>query len=281
MSNKCAEGDYMIGAIIGDIVGSKYEYSNFKSKDFKWFDEGTRFTDDTIMTIAVAKAILDSKPDYSDLSEKAIYWMQYFGRKYPSDYGVNFITWLHEENPKPYNSYGNGAAMRVSAAGWFANSIEQAVDLAKKVTAVSHNHPEGIRGAVAVSTIIFLCRKGASKGEIKEFVTKKLKYNLDFTLDQIRPKYKFDESCQGTVPVAIVAFLESTNFIDCIQNAISVGGDADTLTAIAGSIAEAYYLFPGINEQIVKKAESYLPKDLLDILYEFRKTDRINRSYLI
>jgi ADP-ribosylglycohydrolase len=146
---------------------------------------------------------------------------------------------------------------------------------------VSHNHPEGIRGAVAVSTIIYLCRKGASKAEIKDFVTKKIKYNVDFTLDQIRSKYKFDESCQGTVPVAIVAFLESTSFIDCIQNAISVGGDADTLTAIAGSIAEAYYVFPGIDEKIIKKAESYLPKELLDIINEFNKTDRINRSFLI
>ncbi|HQC54728.1 MAG TPA: ADP-ribosylglycohydrolase family protein [Clostridia bacterium] len=271
----------MLGAIIGDIVGSKYEYSNFKSKDFKWFDEGTRFTDDTIMTVAIAKAFLDSKLDFSDLSEKAIYWMQYFGRKYPSDYGLDFIGWLQENNPKPYNSYGNGAAMRVSPAGWFANSIEQAVNLAKKVTEVSHNHPEGIRGAVAVSTIIYLCRKGASKAEIKDFVTKKIKYNVDFTLDQIRSKYKFDESCQGTVPVAIVAFLESTSFIDCIQNAISVGGDADTLTAIAGSIAEAYYVFPGIDEKIIKKAESYLPKELLDIINEFNKTDRINRSFLI
>lgn len=271
----------MFGAIIGDIVGSAYEWNNVKSKEFKWFKEGSSITDDSAMTIAVAKALLDSKPDYSDLSEKTIYWMKYFYRESKAEgYGQRFHNWLENSNPEPYESYGNGSAMRISAVGWFGNSIDQVKELSKKVTEVSHNHPEGIKGAEAVAICILLSRQGNSKGEIKKYIQDNY-YNLDFKIDDIREKYEFDETCQGSVPQAIRAFLESKNFIDAINTAISIGGDSDTIAAITGSIAEAYYFFPKIDERIMAKAISYLGAKEREVLREFMQTDRINRNILI
>jgi ADP-ribosylglycohydrolase len=244
----------MLGAIIGDIVGSVYEYSNIKTKDFEFMTDDSFFTDVTVMTIAVADALLKggTADDFIDSMKK-------FGRLYPNaDYGSNFGNWLLSDDRKPYNSYGNGAAMRVSPCAWFANSLEEAEHLAELSASVTHNHPEGIKGAKAVAAAIYLARTTDSenaKAKIKEYIEGKYGYNLSRTLDEIRPTYRFDETCQETVPQAIIAFLESeyrfsmgrwdgSAFVDAIRNAVSLGGDSDTLAAIAGSIAEAAYDIP-------------------------------------
>lgn len=257
----------MLGAIIGDIVGSRFEWNNYRSKDFIFFHENSHMTDDSIMTIAIAKAILSSKPDRSDLGEKAIYYMRYFGHKYPNhDYGGMFSDWLMTANPKPYNSFGNGAAMRVSACGFVAKSLEDANLLSKLVTEVTHNHPEGIKGAEATTVAIYLARTGHTIPQIREYINKNY-YNLNFSLDEIRDTYQFNETCRDSVPQAIEAFLESESFEDAIRNAISIGGDSDTIAAITGGIAEAYY---GIPENIREKAmKYYLNGTIKAILAEF------------
>ena len=202
----------MLGAIIGDIVGSKYEWNNHRSKEFTLLDYKCFFTDDSVMTLAVAKALLECKKDYSDLSEKAIEYMQGIGRHYPnSGYGGSFYHWIFSNNPKPYNSFGNGSAMRVSACGWVANSIEEAILLSKKVTEISHNHPEGIKGAEATAVAIYLARSGMNILEIRDYINKHY-YPMNFRLDDIRDSYQFNETCQDTIPQAIEAFLESTSF---------------------------------------------------------------------
>lgn len=259
----------MIGAIVGDIVGSIYEWHNHRSKDFSLFGKGCFATDDSIMTIAVAKALLDCKGNYDDLSAKAIKAMQEVGRPYPRcGFGGSFYNWIYTDDPKPYNSYGNGAAMRVSACGFVAKDIEEAKKLAYKVTAVSHNHPEGIKGAESVAVAILLARQDWSKEDIKEYICQKY-YDIDFTLDDIRDTYEFNETCQNTVPQAFEAFFESNSFEDAIRNAISVGGDSDTLAAITGGIAEAYY---GVPHAIRAKAEKYLDQRLKPILDGFEMT---------
>ena len=258
----------MLGAIIGDIVGSRFEWHNHKSKDFELFAYDSRFTDDSAMTIAVAKALLESKSDYSDLSEKAVECMQKIGRKYYDvGYGGSFIRWLVDENPKPYNSWGNGSAMRVSPVGFVAGAIEEAKALSKKVTEVTHNHPEGLKGAEAISVAIYMARNGKSKEEIKKYMTENY-YELGQSVDELQKTYTFDVSTQGTIPPALECFYESTDFEDCIRNAISIGGDSDTIGAIIGGLAEAYY---GIPEDIKKKAKEYLPEDLIQIIDEFEK----------
>ncbi|MBQ0055405.1 MAG: ADP-ribosylglycohydrolase family protein [Synergistaceae bacterium] len=255
----------MLGAIIGDIVGSRFEFANIHTKDFDFFSEECRFTDDSVMTCAVAKAILDCNGDYSRLSEKAVYWMRKIGVKYPGcGYGSRFTSWILI-SPKPYNSKGNGSAMRVSAAGWLAKSLEEAKEISEKVTAVSHNHPEGIKGAEAVSTAIYLARTGASKEEIREYMEANY-YRLGQTVDEIRKTYGFTELCEDTVPQALQCFYEGTDYEDVIRNCISIGGDSDTLAAIAGGIAEAYYEIPA---EIVAKARGYLDDRLLEIVSEF------------
>lgn len=270
----------MIGAIIGDIVGSIYEWNNNRSKDFPLFGKGCFATDDSIMSLAVAKALLDCNDNYDDLSAKAIKAMQEVGRPYPRcGYGGAFYNWIYTDDPKPYKSYGNGAAMRVSACGFVAKDTEEAKELAYKVTAVSHNHPEGIKGAESVAVAIVLARQDWSKEDIKEYICQKY-YNIDFTLDDIRDTYEFNETCQDTVPQAFEAFFESNSFEDAIRNAISVGGDSDTLAAITGGIAEAYYGVPAI---IWRKARSYLDKRLLAILTAFesefgRKEPRLTKD---
>ncbi len=244
----------MFGAIIGDMVGSVYEFDNLRSKDFPFFRSDCWPTDDSIMTIAVMQALLETDGKVKGLAEKTVEWMQKIGRQYPNcGYGGRFWDWVFDSDPKPYGSYGNGAAMRVSACGWAARTLEEAKALSYAVTAVSHDHPEGLRGAEATACAVFLANDGRSKEEIRAFIEERY-CDLDFTIDGIRGTYEFNESCQGTVPQAIESFLESESFEDAIRIAISVGGDSDTLAAITGSIAEAYYGIPAaLREQAEKQ----------------------------
>ncbi|HHW95443.1 MAG TPA: hypothetical protein GX736_05920 [Mogibacterium sp.] len=258
----------MIGAIIGDIVGSRFERVNHKSKEFELFDRKCRPTDDSVMTLAIAKAILECKGNFENLSQKAISNMQEFGRIYKkAGYGRSFIKWIWADDPQPYNSYGNGSAMRVSPCGYAATSIEEAKELSAMVTKVTHNHPEGMKGAEAVAVAIYLAKTGKSKEDIKQYIQDNY-YNIDFTIDQIRLEYEFDVSCQGSVPVALEAFFESTDFEDAIRNAISVGGDSDTIAAMTGSIAEAFY---GVPEETIDSAIDFLDGREMEILYYFEK----------
>mgnify|MGYP002679117394 CR=1 FL=1 len=255
----------MIGAIIGDIVGSRFEWNNIKTKDFDLFTAGCFFTDDSVMTIAVADALIRANGNLEILSEYAIESMQLIGRPFPDcGYGGSFYHWMYSDNPKPYGSYGNGAAMRVSACGFAAKSLEEAKALSKAVT-VTHNHPEGIKGAEATAVAIYLARSGYSIEEIQQHISTKY-YPMDFTLEEIRDTYEFNETCQDTVPQALKAFFESLDFEDAIRNAISIGGDSDTLAAITGGIAEAYY---GVPQDIKDKALNYLDEDLLQIVNRF------------
>lgn len=255
----------MLGAIIGDIVGSRFEFDNHRSKEFELFTDECFATDDSIMTLAIAKAIMvadalkqdtDLTPEdyYKEVSQAAIVQMQDIGRPYPNcGFGGRFYHWIYSDDPKPYNSYGNGAAMRISPVGFFASSREEVKALSRAVTEVTHNHAEGIKGAEATAMAIFLARMGHSKAEIRQAMEHY--YKLDFTIDEIRPTYQFNETSQNTVPQAIQAFLESTSFEDAIRTAISVGGDSDTLAAITGGIAEAFY---GVSEELKQTALSYL-----------------------
>lgn len=256
----------MLGAIIGDIVGSRFEMENHKSKDFELFNCECEFTDDTAMTIAICKAFISSKEDFSNLSEKVVSCMQEIGRKYNDvGYGEDFFYWLFEEIPKPYNSWGNGAVMRVSPVAYVANSIEEVKELSKKVTEVTHNHKEALKGAEAVSIAIFMARNKKTKDEIKKYITNNY-YKTEKTVKELQSSYKFDVSTQGSVPQALQCFYESVDFEDCIRNAISIGGDSDTIGAIAGSIAGAYYIIP---ESIKNTAMFYLPKEFIKIIEEF------------
>ena len=256
----------MLGAVIGDIVGSRFEWNNYRAKDFTLFHPKCFFTDDSIITLAVAEALLRSGPDYTDLREQTVRCMQEIGRPYPrSGYGGRFFGWMYSDNPQPYNSFGNGSAMRVSACAYAAKSLEQVKQLSLAVTDVTHNHPEGIKGAEAAAVAGYLARNGADLSEIRAHICENY-YPLDFTLDEIRPTYQFNETCQDTVPQALEAFFESTSFEDAIRNAISVGGDSDTLAAITGGVAEAYY---GIPSALREEAIGYLDTRLLDILTEF------------
>lgn len=256
----------MLGAIIGDIVGSRFEWNNIKVKEFEFLTYKCAPTDDSVMTLALAQAILVSKPDYSDLSKNAVECMQTVGRDYPNcGYGGKFRQWVFSDNPQPYNSFGNGAAMRVSAAGFAATSLDEAKMLAKKITEVTHNHPEGLKGAEATVGAIYMARTGRSILEIRDFIDQNY-YPMNFTLDGIRETYRFSENCQDTVPQALMAFFESTGFEDAIRNAISIGGDSDTLAAICGGVAEAYY---GIPSEIRKHTLTFLDKQLLQILVAF------------
>ena len=240
----------MYGAILGDIIGSPFEFDRGnKSKDFDLFTRGCRFTDDSVMTIAVAEALLaiGSDANEMEIEEAVIANMQDWGKRYPhAGYGGRFRHWLTSRNPKSYGSYGNGSAMRVSAAGWLYPTIERTREVAEATAAVTHNHPEGIKGAVATASCIFLARQGATKKEIKDYVEQEFHYALNRTLDEIRPYYHHVESCQQTVPEAIIAFLEAESFEDAVRNAVSLGGDTDTLAAITGSIAEAYFGIPAV-----------------------------------
>jgi len=256
----------MIGAIIGDIVGSRFEWNNIKTKDFEFLNHACEVTDDSIMTLALAEAILEANGDYANLGGLAVKKMREIGRPYPDcGYGGNFRRWMYSDTMGPYNSFGNGAAMRVSPCGFAATTLDEAKLLSRKVTEVTHNHPEGLKGAEATAVCIFLARTGGNILEIRDRVNE-CYYPMNFTLDGIRDTYKFNETCQDTVPQAIMAFLESTSFEDAIRNAISIGGDSDTLAAITGGIAEAYY---GVPAAIRKHALTFLDERLLGILVGF------------
>jgi ADP-ribosylglycohydrolase len=257
MTNK---RNYIIGGVIGDIIGSVYEFNNVKNTDFDFFNSRTSFTDDTVLTIATMDSILNSK-DYNKS-------YQYYGRKYPnSGYGQNFISWLNSDNPQPYNSWGNGSAMRISPVGWAYDSIQDVLFHSKQSADVTHNHPEGIKGAQAVATAIFLARKNRSKNEIKQYITDTFGYDLNRSIDSIRSLYGFELSCQKSVPEAIIAFLESTDYETAIRLAISLGGDSDTIACITGSIAEAYY--KEIPIEIIEKSLSYLPDEFINMIELF------------
>ena len=256
----------MLGAIIGDIAGSRFEWNNIKTKEFDLLTHHCKFTDDTVMSLAVAQALLDCGAKSKYFAAACVKAMQKLGQRYPhAGYGGRFRGWIYANDPQPYKSWGNGSAMRVSACGWVADTLENVLELAEISAAVTHNHPEGIKGAQATATAIFLARKGKSIPEIHDYIVNNF-YPLDFTLDDIRDGYSFDVSCQGSVPQAIEAFLESTSFEDAIRNAVSIGGDSDTIAAITGSIAEAYY---GIPDAIRKHALTFLTDDLLATLNAF------------
>ena len=259
----------MYGAILGDIIGSPYEFDRGKkTKDFPLFSRDSCFTDDTVMTIAVADALLESagQPDDS-IHNALVRSMRKWGKKYPyAGYGRKFLQWLQSANPAPYGSYGNGSAMRVSSVGWLCPDIEETRRIARMTAYVTHNHPEGIKGAEATASAIFLARTGHSKEEIKAFIVREFGYDLSRTCDDIRPTYHHVESCQKTVPEAITAFLEGQTFEDVIRTAVSLGGDCDTLTCIAGSIAEAFY---GLSERFISECRIRLPEDMVEVLDRF------------
>lgn len=259
----------MYGALLGDMIGAPYEFDRGnKSKEFPLFCENSRFTDDSVMTIAVAEALLDSRfLDDDSIRAALTKSMRKWGKKYPdAGYGRKFLCWLREKDPKPYGSCGNGSAMRVSAAGWLFDTLEETREKARLTAEVTHDHPEGIKGAEATSGAIFLARTGRSKEEIRDYIVQEFGYDLSRTCDQIRPSYYHNESCQKTVPEAITAFLEGTDFEDVIRTAVSLGGDCDTLTCIAGSIAEAFYGVPAILKAECKRR---LPEDMAYILGRF------------
>ena len=274
----------MIGAIIGDIIGSCYEFCPIKDKNFPLFRNGSTFTDDSVMTIAVGSALLKHKKYGIPLEKAVIFEMQRLGRANPfAGYGGSFINWIESDSPAPYYSYGNGSAMRVSACGWVANSLDDALALAKQTAEVTHNHPEGIKGAQATAGAIYLARTGSDKEEIAGFVCDHF-YQLNRTLEEIRPTYRFFVYCQQSVPESIIAFLESKSFEDAIRNAVSLGGDADTMAAIAGSIAWAYYGNQGITDDMrlmAKKAYSFLPDEFIEILQEFESSFADNQGSLL
>jgi ADP-ribosyl-[dinitrogen reductase] hydrolase len=266
----------MIGAIAGDIIGSIYEFDNIKSKDFPLFGPHPRasinhtrngrsteecfFTDDTVLTIAVADWLMD---DSADLVERLRHYTHAYNNR---GYGGRYRDWVNSHNPQPYDSYGNGSAMRVSPVGWLAKDMEQVLRLAKASAEVTHNHPEGIKGAQATAMAIWLAREGAMGPQIRQAITTFADYDLSESVDEIRERYSFDPSCQGTVPQAIICALEATSFEDAIRNAVSIGGDSDTIAAITGSIAEAMFGIPG---EIVEHVRSYLPNDMIEVLDRF------------
>ncbi len=259
----------MIGAILGDIIGSRFEFSNILSKDFELLTPKCEFTDDTVMTCAVAQALLDADGNYADLSEKTVAALQRVGRQFPNcGYGRKFIGWMFSEDPQPYNSCGNGSAMRISPVGFIAQSVEEAKELSAAVTRVSHDHPEGMKGAEAIAVAIVLARKGKDKSEIRAAMEKY--YDLSETVDGYREKWggHGKEICQVSVPQALVCFFEGTSYEDVIRNCISIGGDSDTIAAIAGGLAEAFY---GIPAEIRERVWDYLPPVLAHICRKFEQ----------
>lgn len=266
----------MLGAIIGDIVGSRFEFNNIKTKDFEFLHEKCDFTDDTVMTVAIAKALLDCD-DFALSGDAAVKNMQDFGRRYAlRGYGGRFGSWLWEENPKPYNSFGNGAAMRISPVGFLFKSEFEVKMYAKSVTAVTHNHPQGMKGAEAVAMAIFWAKSGKNKREIYDLAAKNYypelkgpKASYEYLVEHYGWEYgEGSVTCQSSVPQAFVCFNESKDFEDAIRTAVSIGGDSDTIGAMVGGIAEAHY---GIPEDIEKKAFTFLPPELKDIIERFRE----------
>ena len=297
----------MYGAIIGDIVGSKYEFDPIKTKEFPFVSEGCSFTDDSVMTVAVARAIMRAHASGASFKKVLIEEMRDLGRRFPAaGYGGRFSEWLMRSNPRPYNSFGNGSAMRVSPCGLVAVTLDEALELAAASAEVTHNHPEGVKGAQATAAAIFLAKTGRTKQKIADYIHENF-YPIDHTLDEIRPGYSFDVTCQGSVPEAITCFLESDSYEDTVRNAVSLGGDADTQAAIAGGIAWTYYrigyeeggnwmrrpqdAWPEWCERIVSEydIDALLPSDFVSAIHEFSKLclrrfwnyDRDNRREII
>jgi ADP-ribosylglycohydrolase len=248
----------MLGAIIGDIVGSVYEFNNYRAKDFQpFFSRKAFFTDDSVCTCAVADALVNNRHPAEALKEWGTrYWEN-------GGWGRSFAIWLGSDSLEPYNSYGNGAAMRVGPAGLLAKSLNEAIDLAYKVSEVTHNHPEGMKGAAATAAAIYMAKTGHSQSSIRGYVAETFGYDMTQTIDEIRPTYKFNETCQQTVPQALTCALEADSFEDAIRNAISIGGDSDTIGAIAGAVAEALF---GIPDEIADDAWRRIPEDMRHIL---------------
>lgn len=252
----------MIGAIAGDIIGSVYEHFSIKTTEFELFHQASRFTDDTVLTVAVADSIVSGK-DYA-------HNLKTYAQRFPNaGYGGNFLKWAFSKSEEPYYSFGNGSAMRVSPVGFAFNDLQTVLKEAERSAAVTHNHPEGIKGAQAVAAAVHLVRQKFSKRQLKAYIKEQFGYNLDRTLEQIRPNYQFDVSCQGSVPEAIIAFLESDDYEDAIRKAVSLGGDSDTLACMAGAIAQAYY--GEVPYKIEEKARSMLPSELLTVVDEFNR----------
>ena len=261
----------MLGSIIGDIVGSRYEFANIHTTDFELFTPYNDFTDDTICTIAIADALL-LKESFKD---RLLYWC----RRYPSPmgaYGGRFAQWIRSADPQPYNSFGNGSAMRVAPCGWLG-SLDEVLEAARLSAACTHNHPEGIKGAQCVAHAIDLALSGSGKDEIRQIATETYGYDLSANCDTLRVSYSFNETCQGTVPQAFICFLESHDFESALRLAVSIGGDSDTLAAITGGIAEAYY---GIPKDIENQALTYLPEEFQQVIWEFREKVKNNRKKL-
>ena len=255
----------MLGALIGDIAGSIYEWRNCKDKNFPFLQPDCRMTDDSVMTAAVASAVLMGVDDLAVFQGNVVAEMQRLGRKYPGlGYGPRFEAWVLSQDPKPYHSLGNGSAMRVSPVAWAAESLSQCLALAKASAEVTHNHPDGIAGALTVAGAVYLARMGENKEAIRDHVTRY--YPLNFTLDEIREDYQFDVSCAGSVPQAMEAFLEAESYEDAVRNAISIGGDSDTIACMAGAVAAAFY---GIPRPIRDKALPFLTGEVRDIYDRF------------
>ena len=254
----------MLGALVGDIIGSVYEFCNTKSTGFKLFYNQSRFTDDSVMTLAVARWLLE---DEAHTLHYLIFCMQELGCHYPfAGYGGRFMRWLYQENPQPYDSWGNGAGMRVSPVGLYAKTLNEALALAAVTASVSHNHPEGVKGAQAIAACVYLCKEGKTKTEIKKYVEQTFDYNLNRTIAEIRPTYEFTEACKDSVPEAIIAFLEGNSFEEVLRLAISLGGDSDTIACMACAIAACMYPIP---EDIAKKCDELLTDDLREIKDKF------------
>ena len=261
----------MYGAILGDMIGSPYEFDlSGKTKDFPLFIPASRFTDDTVMTVAVTEALLDTRGKGEEEILQALKKsMRRWGRRYPdAGYGGRFRVWLCASDPEPYHSWGNGSAMRVSSAGWLYGTLEETERAAGLTAMVTHDHPEGIRGARAVAAAVYLARTGADKAEIRTCITERFGYDLTRTCDEIRPGYHHVESCQETVPEAVTAFLEGKDFEDVIRTAVSLGGDCDTLTSISAAIGEAFW---GVPEELKAECRKRLPKDMLRVLDRFTR----------
>lgn len=261
----------MYGAIIGDIIGSRFEFDRgSKSREFELFTPRCNFTDDTVMTVAVAEALMNAGKDSDEKTIKSelIKSMKMWGQRYPdAGYGGRFIRWVLSEEPKPYGSYGNGSGMRVSSVGWLYDSLERTRVVARWTAEVTHNHPEGIKGAESVAAAIFMARNGASKDEIKKYIEDEFGYNLNRTLDEISPSYHHVEDCMRTMPEAFTCFLEADSYEETVRNVMYIGGDTDTLAAIAGAVAEASWSIP---EDIIDSGMNFLSSDILDVVLKFK-----------
>ncbi|MBF0621640.1 MAG: ADP-ribosylglycohydrolase family protein [Magnetococcales bacterium] len=250
----------MMGAIVGDIIGSVYEWDSLKSKKFALFQPQSRFTDDTVLSVAVADTLLT----HGDYAQKLRCWSRHYA---DAGFGNRFKAWFASDDADAYQSFGNGSAMRVAPVAWAFDDLEAVLNEAQRSAEVTHNHPEGVKGAQAVAGAVYLARKGGTQSTIRRFISERFGYDLDRSLDVIRPDYAFDVTCQGSVPEAIIAFLESTDFEDCIRNAISLGGDSDTQAAIAGAIGEAFY--GGIPEPVLQQALTCLDKKMISVIERF------------